>query len=112
MSYATHIFTVSSPLKTSILVITISVSPLISTAYFPTTRSNQPHLLGLPVVAPYSNPVFLYCSPSSSVSSVTNGPSPTLVVYAFITPIPLVIFLGDIPAPVVTPPVVGDDDVT
>ena len=35
------------------------VTPFIFTAYFSATRSSQPTLLGLPVVAPYSLPVSL-----------------------------------------------------
>jgi len=59
--------------------------PFTSTAYFKATRSSHPHLLGLPVVAPYSPPFSLSFSPISSFSSVGKGPSPTLVVYAFDT---------------------------
>ena len=54
--------------------------------YFKATRSNQPHLLGLPVVAPNSFPSAAIFSPSESNNSVGNGPAPTLVVYALATP--------------------------
>ena len=45
-----------------------------------TFASNQPTLLGLPVVAPYSPPVARILSLASSKSSVGKGPSPTRVV--------------------------------
>ena len=48
--------------------------------YFKATKSSQPHLLGLPVVAPNSFPNFANFSPSLQKSSVGNGPEPTLVV--------------------------------
>jgi hypothetical protein len=41
-----------------------------------------------------------------------NGPSPTLVVYAFEIPMILSIYFGPIPNPVDTPPAVVLDDVT
>ena len=47
-------------------------------AYFNATKSNQPHLLGLFVVVPYSCPSSLIVSPTSLSSSVIYGPSPTL----------------------------------
>jgi hypothetical protein len=57
----------------------MSVKPLILAAKLGKEASNQPHLLGLPVVVPYSLPFFLSFSPSLSVNSVGKGPSPTLV---------------------------------
>ena len=48
--------------------------------YSKATRSNQPHRLGLPVVAPNSLPTSAIFFPSSQKSSVGNGPAPTLVV--------------------------------
>src|SRR5262245_31089837 len=44
--------------------------------------------------------------------SVGNGPPPTLVVYALITPITVPIALGGIPSPVHTPPIVVAEEVT
>ena len=44
--------------------------------------------------------------------SVGNGPSPTLVTYAFVTPITVPIFVGPTPVPVTAPPAVADEDVT
>ncbi|MBA7680372.1 hypothetical protein ES703_88687 [subsurface metagenome] len=41
-----------------------------------------------------------------------NGPLPTLVVYAFVTPIILEIEKGEIPVPLRTPPGDGLDEVT
>ena len=54
--------------------------PEIVIACLRATKSNQPHLLGLPVVAPYSVPKSLNVSPVSSNISVGKGPCPTLVV--------------------------------
>ena len=50
------------------------------------TPSNQPHLLFLLVTVPNSFPLVPSNSPVSSNNSVGNGPSPTLVVYAFVIP--------------------------
>ena len=44
--------------------------------------------------------------------SVGNGPPPTRVVYALITPIVVPIDFGGIPKPVQTPPMVVEDEVT
>ena len=44
--------------------------------------------------------------------SVGNGPPPTRVVYALITPIVFPMRLGGIPRPVQTPPMVVEDEVT
>ena len=76
------------------------------------TKSNQPHLLGRPVVVPNSWPFSLIISPTSSSSSVGKGPDPTLVKYAFVTPTTSVIFEGAIPEPRAAPAVVGLEDVT
>ena len=57
-----------------------SVTEFVKIAFLRATKSNQPHLLGLPVVAPNSLPLLASSDPSSSNSSVMNGPSPTLVV--------------------------------
>ena len=46
------------------------VKPFILTAYFNATKSSQPHLLGLPVVEPYSCPNSLSLSPISLSCSV------------------------------------------
>ena len=84
----------------------IIVANLISSA------SNHPHLLRLPVVAPYSLPCSVSLSPSLSKSSVGNGPPPTLVVYAFTIPTIVSILLGGMPVPVHAPPEVGLEEVT
>ncbi len=52
---------------------------LIPTALLTITASNHLQRLGLPVVAPYSSPIFIN-SPSSPNNSVGKGPSPTRVV--------------------------------
>ena len=57
-----------------------SVTEFVKIAFFSATKSNQPHLRGLPVVAPNSLPFLASSSPSLSNNSVGNGPSPTLVV--------------------------------
>src|SRR5436190_24394591 len=111
-SYATQTGTFSMPLNTSSLVTTRSVMPLTRTAYRPTTASNQPQRRSRPVVVPYSVPTLRRCAPLSSNSSVGNGPEPTRVVYAFMTPITLEIRVGAIPDPTHAPPAVGFDDVT
>ena len=74
----------SKPAKVSILVTANEVNPLTLHAVLTITKSNQPHLLDLPVVTPYSWPFSLIQSPVSSSNSVGNGPLPTLVVYAFV----------------------------
>ena len=51
-----------------------------STASFTMMLSNQPHLLGRPVVAPNSLPLSRISLPNAGANSVGNGPSPTLVV--------------------------------
>ena len=89
-----------------------SVTELIKIACFRATKSSQPHLLGLPVVAPNSFPFSANINPFLSKSSVGKGPSPTLVVYAFEIPIILSIYFGPMPKPEETPPAVVLDDVT
>ena len=81
-------------------------------ACFKETKSSHPVLLGLPVVAPNSPPTCLIFSPKSLSNSVGKGPLPTLVVYAFATPIRFSNAVGGTPAPAQTPPVEGDDEVT
>ena len=79
-SYATATFILSKPDNTSSLVIAKEVKPLTLTAYFNATKSSQPTLRALPVVAPISWPFLAINSPISLCSSVGKGPSPTLVV--------------------------------
>jgi hypothetical protein len=55
--------------------------------------------------------VHRYCLLTSS-SSVGKGPSPTLVVYAFTTPITSPMLHGGSPRPVHTPPMLQLDEVT
>ena len=86
--------------------------PFIIAVYLTKFKSSHPHLLGLPVVVPYSWPLSRSNLPTSSFSYVGNGPSPTLVVYALTTPITVSTFLGHIPNPVDKPPIEVEDDVT
>src|SRR5579871_2691292 len=81
-------------------------------ANFSATRSIQPHLRGLPVVAPNSLPIFLSSSPVASSSSVGNGPLPTRVQYALLTPITSLICCGATPKPLQTPADIVFDEVT
>jgi hypothetical protein len=98
--------------KTSNLVKQRSVTEFKKTAFFRATRSNHPHLLGLPVVAPNSCPLSASIFALSSNSSVKKGPSPTLVAYAFEIPTILSINFGPTPIPVETPPAVVLEEVT
>src|SRR5699024_230994 len=100
------------PVKTSKQLSERSVIPLTLLACLTTTLSNQPTRRGRPVVVPYSRPTSRIWSPTSPLSSVGNGPSPTRVVYAFVTPTTLSILVGPTPDPMVTPPAIGLDDVT
>src|SRR3989344_4189656 len=104
--YATQIFNFSIVVNISSFVNATESITLIITAYFPTNASNHPILLGLPVVAPNSFPIFWIFWPTVFVISVGKGPLPTLVLYALQTPITLCTFFGGIPRPVQTPPVV------
>src|SRR5918993_4847332 len=76
------------------------------------TVSYQPQRRSRPVETPTSPPTFQSFSPSASNSSVGNGPDPTRVVYALITPITRSIRVGPTPAPVHTPPAIGFEEVT
>src|SRR5690554_4741539 len=80
-----------------------SETPLIMTEYFSATRSSQPHLLGLPVVEPYSLPASRNALPVSSSSSVGKGPIPTRVQYALKIPYTFPIRCGASPRPVQAP---------
>src|SRR5699024_8957739 len=110
--YETQIFNVSIPVNTSSEFRDRSVIPLTRRAWRTTPLSNQPTRRGRPVVVPYSRPTSRIWSPTSSVNSVANGPSPTRVVYAFETPTTFLILVGPTPDPMVTPPAIGLDDVT
>src|SRR5689334_16084103 len=112
ISYPTQIGTGSRPLSTSSFVTTRSVMPFTRTAYRPTTASNQPQRRSRPVVVPYSTPTLRRCAPLSSNSSVGNGPAPTRVVYALITPMTWLIRVGGTPEPTHAPPAVGFELVT
>ena len=72
--------------KTSILVKAIPFIPDITQDCLTNTASNQPHLLCLLVTVPNSLPFSPIFFPISLFSSVGNGPSPTLVVYALTIP--------------------------
>ena len=85
-SYPVHTFIVSNLPIVSRWFTDNPVSPLRRLAYLSVTRSSHPHLLGRPVVVPYSCPSSRILSPVSSSSSVTYGPSPTRLEYAFMTP--------------------------
>src|SRR5919202_725779 len=89
----------SKPLKTSSFVMTSAVSELMRAAYFSATRSSQPVRRGRPVVVPNSPPRSRISTPSSSCSSVGNGPAPTRVAYAFATPHTSSMSRGPTPAP-------------
>ena len=103
---------VSNPSKTSSFVRAIPSIPPTSIACLTITASIHPHLLGLPVVAPNSLPIFPNLSPISSKSSEGKGPLPTLVQYALKIPITSPILLGAIPNPVQAPAVIVFDEVT
>ena len=75
-------FIVSRLSRTSNLVIQRVVTEFIKITSLSAFKSSQPHLLGLPVVAPNSFPILEISSAVESNNSVGNGPSPTLVVYA------------------------------
>src|SRR3989344_5118095 len=109
--YDVAAFILSSPDNTSSFVIASELKPFNLWEYFSITRSSQPHLLGLPVVVPYSFPVSLILSPSSPWSSARKGPFPTLVVYAF-TIATTSSFLGGIPTSAKTAPLRGCELVT
>src|SRR5690625_1250298 len=102
----------SQPVNTSSLVRTKSVTPLIRAAYRAIGASYQPQRRGRPVVVPNSPPLLRNRSPSSSWSSVGNGPSPTRVAYAFTIAITRSSCVGGMPEPVHAPPDVADEDVT
>ena len=100
-----------NPERTSSKVKATSVAKLISQPNLLATASNQPILLGLPVLAPYSLPFSLMCSAISENISVQNGPSPTHVEYDFITPNILLMECGGIGAPTEAKPGLGEDEV-
>ena len=99
-------------LRTSDFIIFNSVTPFIWIEYFNATKSNHPHLLSRPVVAPYSWPISLIFSPVESNNSVGKGPDPTLVVYALKIPLIFLILFGGTPKPEHAPAEVVLDDVT
>ena len=111
-SYPVHTFIVSNLPIVSRWFTDNPVSPLRRLAYLSVTRSSHPHLLGRPVVVPYSCPSSRILSPVSSSSSVTYGPSPTRLEYAFMTPYTFPISDAESPVPVRIPPIVGFEDVT
>ena len=81
--------------------------PLRRTAYLSATRSSQPQRRSRPVVVPYSWPMSRMAAPTSSKSSVGNGPSPTRVVYALATPMTWSMRVGPTPVPVQAAPAIG-----
>src|ERR1041385_1527079 len=103
---------VSNAERISVFIIINSVTPFIMMAYFKAGRSSHPHLLGLPVVDPYSFPISRIFCPTSSSNSVGKGPLPTRVQYALKIPITPPILLGAIPNPVHAPAHIVFDEVT
>ena len=81
-----HIFISSKSSRTSNLVSAIPFIPEILIVCFTKGPSHHPHLLLRLVTVPNSLPFKPICSPTLSFNSVGNGPSPTLVVYAFVIP--------------------------
>ena len=110
--YATQTLISSISDKISSFIIAKEVKPQIRLDNSNITKSNQPHLLGRPVVVPNSCPFSLIISPTLSSNSVGNGPEPTLVRYALVTPTTSEILDGAIPEPKAAPAVVGLDEVT
>src|SRR5712671_1733973 len=102
---------VSRESRPSRLVTARSSIPFTMLAWRVATESNQPQRRGRPVVAPNSRPMAWSIS-AIWAFSVGNGPSPTRVVYAFITPTTRSIRWGGTPEPVHAPPAVVFDDVT
>src|SRR6267143_5794694 len=102
-------FWVSNP---SSLVTPSDEIPLMRIAYCSTAKSSQPHRRGRPVTAPYSFPRSRTSVASRSGISVGNGPLPTRVVYAFVTPATALIRVGPTPRPVQAPPEIAFEDVT
>src|SRR5438067_8681456 len=96
----------------SSLVRAIVVAPLTRTAYRTTAPSNQPTRRARPVTVPNSWPRSRIRSPTSSVSSVGNGPYPTLEVYALATSSTSSTLVGGTPEPAQEPPAVGFELVT
>ena len=88
------------------------VTELIKTIVSNAFKSNHPHLLGRPVVAPNSCPIFASCSALESNNSVAKGPSPTRVVYALVIPKIESIYRGPTPKPEDKPPAVVLEEVT
>src|SRR4029079_14240736 len=74
--------------------------------------SSHPTRLARPVVVPYSPPRSRISSARSPSSSVGNGPAPTRVLYALITPHTSSMSLGPTPAPTHAAPATGLDEVT
>ena len=81
-----QIFISSKSSNTSSFVSAIPFIPEILIVCLTKTPSNQPHLLLRLVTVPNSFPLVPNSSPVSSFNSVGKGPSPTLVVYAFVIP--------------------------
>ena len=86
--------------------------PFTRTAWRMTRMSSQPQRRLRPVVAPNSLPTLPMCSPAGPVSSVGNGPPPTRVVYALLTPSTASMRVGPMPAPAHAPPATVFDEVT
>ena len=89
-----------------------SLSPFTRAAYRNRTASNHPHRRIRPVFVPRSWPFSLIWVPAGPVSSVGNGPEPTRVTYALVTPITRSTSFGPRPLPARAPPATGLDEVT
>src|SRR5258706_11980350 len=102
----------SSPSRTSSLVTQRPETPFSCTARLSAAASNHPQRRGRPVTEPYSLPRTRRCSPTSSPSSVGNGPAPTRVAYALATPRPYCSCPGPTPAPAAACPPTQFEEVT
>src|ERR1700691_741044 len=92
------------PTQTGISSSSSSTSSLVTTS--------QEVRRGRPVTAPNSLPRLRSCPPNSPFCSLGNGPSPTRVQYALVSPITDSIALGATPVPIAAPPEVALEEVT
>ena len=99
-----QILSVSNPSSTSSLVSAMPVTPEMAHDWRTSTASNQPQRRWRPVTVPNSCPRSPRRRPTSSSSSVGNGPEPTRVVYALTMPSTKPAALGPSPLPLATVP--------
>ena len=107
-----HSLISGNPERMSSLLTMMLLTLLSETAYLSGAASNQPQRRWRPVVVPNSLPFWSRWLPVSSSSCVGNGPLPTRVELAFMTPMTWSIWSGPIPAPVHAPPATGLLEVT